>query len=95
MIRTVAAIAAVLLLLSASGPALSEDFQMWRKNVGPLKGKSDSGAQTKSGGSLSAPAGRGTAVIEGGGSFKQPCGMGHLGCLDGDPPSGKGFNPKK
>jgi hypothetical protein len=38
---------------------------------------------------------RGTQIIEGGGSLKQPCGMGHLGCLDGDPPSGKGFNPKK
>ena len=86
---------AALLTVAASGHALSEDFNVWRKNFGATAGKGGASAQPKGGGNLGAPAGRGTPIIEGGGSFKQPCGMGHLGCLDGDPPSGKGFNPKK
>lgn len=63
--------------------------------VAQLKRQQKSSLPAAPGGSLSAPADRRLPVIEGGGSLKQPCGMGHLGCLDGDPPSGKGFNPKK
>lgn len=73
----------------------SSDYAILRKSSGATAGKGDAGVQPKGGGSLSAPADRRLPVIDGGGSLKQPCGMGHLGCLDGDPPSGKGFNPKK
>lgn len=104
MTRTILSnfVLAAVLLTATSGRAIEGQGEL--QDVGAASMRAVPVAQLKQqknsppaapSGSLSAPADRRLPVIEGGGSLKQPCGMGHLGCLDGDPPSGKGFNPKK